>query len=349
MREEGEEGRHQEEQHRRRGEGGPPAAAPLGRRSTPVGPDQHSGRDEQRQGDEGKGQEAGRHQDDGARQQEGGSTVAGEKRQEPRDADCGTEGEGAEGALDPVLGRDASDVAQQAQASAGRQDERPGRDDEPVRPGRAELGSNRVGCHALLYVRMSETRERLLVGARRCIVAKGLARTTSRDIAGEAAANLAAITYHFGSKDELVAQALLDTLREWLEPTLCVLAEEGDPPARAMGAIATLVATFEEHREDAPALLQALVESPRIPTLQAGVAGLLAELGRLLAAQMVDMDAGGLLAPWVEPDAMAALIVAVAAGLVLQVVVDPNGPAIAEMAAQFGGLLLAVRGRPGAP
>lgn len=193
----------------------------------------------------------------------------------------------------------------------------------------------------LSYVRMMETRKRLLAGARRCIVAKGLARTTSRDIVGEAAVNLAAITYHFGSKNELVAQALLETLQEWLEPTLRVLVEDGDPSVRALAAIEKLVSSFEEHRGDAPALLQALVESPRIPSLQAGVAGLWAQLRRLLAAQMVDMQAGGALAPWVDAEAMAALLVAVAAGLVLQIVVDPHGPAMTAMAGQFGGLLLA--------
>ena len=57
---------------------------------------------------------------------------------------------------------------------------------------------------------MTDTRQRLLDATRRCISAKGLAATTSRDITAEAAANLAAITYHFGSKDELVAEALLE-------------------------------------------------------------------------------------------------------------------------------------------
>ena len=40
---------------------------------------------------------------------------------------------------------------------------------------------------------------------------------------------------------------------------------------------------------------------------------------------------------------MAAVIVAVANGLVLQVTVDPEGPSIQAMAAQFAALLLAAR------
>ena len=54
-------------------------------------------------------------------------------------------------------------------------------------------------------------REDLLESARRCIVEKGYARTTARDIAGGAGVSLAAIGYHFGSKEALMTEALLDT------------------------------------------------------------------------------------------------------------------------------------------
>ena len=51
--------------------------------------------------------------------------------------------------------------------------------------------------------------------------------------------------------------------------------------------------------------------------------------------------------PWVDPDAMSALLVAVANGLVLQVTVDPDGPGLPDMAGQFGALLLAARAPTG--
>lgn len=50
-------------------------------------------------------------------------------------------------------------------------------------------------------------REDLLEGAQRCLLAKGFARTTARDIVKESGANLASIGYHYGSKDALLAQA----------------------------------------------------------------------------------------------------------------------------------------------
>jgi AcrR family transcriptional regulator len=190
---------------------------------------------------------------------------------------------------------------------------------------------------------MTDTRQRLLVATRACIGAKGLAATTSRDIAGEAGVNLAAITYHFGSKDELVAAALLDALRAWLAPTLAVLTGDGDAPARALAAIGTLTATFDDHREEAPAYLQALVEAPRLEPLRAGLVDLWAELRQLLATQLDDMRRRGELPAWVDPDAMASLLLAVANGLVLQASVDPDGPAPAAMAGQFGALILGAR------
>jgi AcrR family transcriptional regulator len=190
---------------------------------------------------------------------------------------------------------------------------------------------------------MNDTRQRLLDATRACIGAKGLAATTSRDISAEAGANLAAITYHFGSKDALVAEALLEALRSWLDPALEVLGGGGDPSARTLVAIQTLTSTFAEHRADAPTFLQALVEAPRNEPVRTGVVQLWADLRRLLGRHITDMQERGELASWVDPDAMASLLLAVANGLVLQVTVDPEGPSLDTMAAQLGGLLLAAR------
>ncbi|HEY5887545.1 MAG TPA: TetR family transcriptional regulator C-terminal domain-containing protein, partial [Acidimicrobiales bacterium] len=167
--------------------------------------------------------------------------------------------------------------------------------------------------------------------------------TTSRDITTEAEANLAAITYHFGSKDELVAEALLAGLREWLDPALVALAEADDPATGMLTAVQTLLTTFEAHRDDAPAQLEALVQAPRLPALHDGVLTLWAELRDRLAKQLSDMRAAGLLPDWIDPAPMAALLVAVANGVVLQATVDPDGIPVDAMAAQFAGLLLAVR------
>lgn len=193
---------------------------------------------------------------------------------------------------------------------------------------------------------MNDTRKRLLDAALRCIASKGLASTTSRDITGEAGANLAAITYHFGSKDQLVTEALLDALRSWLTPTLEVLTSGRDAPERTLLAVQTLLGSFEEHADAAPAFVQALAQAPHMESLQSGVVGLWTELRTLLGAHMEEMQREGQLPPWVDPDAMSSVLVAVANGLVLQVVVDPNGPTMGAMATQFAALLLSAGQAP---
>ncbi|MBL1077158.1 TetR/AcrR family transcriptional regulator [Nocardia sp. 2] len=53
-------------------------------------------------------------------------------------------------------------------------------------------------------------REDLLAGARTAILERGLAKVTARDIAQAAGVSLAAIGYHFGSKDRLVMETLTE-------------------------------------------------------------------------------------------------------------------------------------------
>lgn len=58
-------------------------------------------------------------------------------------------------------------------------------------------------------------REDLLEGAKKCLVEKGFARTTARDVVAASGANLASIGYHYGSKDALLTQAYVELAREW--------------------------------------------------------------------------------------------------------------------------------------
>ena len=58
-------------------------------------------------------------------------------------------------------------------------------------------------------------REALLDAAKRCLFETGYQRTTARDIATEAGVSLAAIGYHFGSKEALLNAALIEAIGEW--------------------------------------------------------------------------------------------------------------------------------------
>src|SRR5258707_11219759 len=65
-------------------------------------------------------------------------------------------------------------------------------------------------------------REALLEAAKRCLIEKGYARTTARDIADAAGVSLAAIGYHYGSKESLLEQAFMAAMEEWFDD------DEGD-------------------------------------------------------------------------------------------------------------------------
>lgn len=58
-------------------------------------------------------------------------------------------------------------------------------------------------------------REKLVAAARSCLLERGYGATTVRDLVAESGANQASINYHFGSKDQLLNQALFDLNREW--------------------------------------------------------------------------------------------------------------------------------------
>ena len=70
-------------------------------------------------------------------------------------------------------------------------------------------------------------REALLAGAKRCLIEKGYARTTARDIAAASGVSLAAIGYHFGSKEALMNQAIYEFVGEWGEEVERALTAEG--------------------------------------------------------------------------------------------------------------------------
>ena len=70
-------------------------------------------------------------------------------------------------------------------------------------------------------------REDLLTAAKRCLIEKGYARTTARDIAAASGVSLAAIGYHFGSKDALMNQAVFESVGDWADELQKVLTARG--------------------------------------------------------------------------------------------------------------------------
>ena len=74
-----------------------------------------------------------------------------------------------------------------------------------------------------------DTKARLLHATITCIERLGLQNATSRDIAAEADANVAAINYHFGSKAKLVELALAATVESGMEDFHRILVDHERP------------------------------------------------------------------------------------------------------------------------
>jgi AcrR family transcriptional regulator len=169
---------------------------------------------------------------------------------------------------------------------------------------------------------------------------KGLAATTSRDITREAGANLAAITYHFGSKDELVARALFEEIEARVQPALALLSADGDPAELMLRAVQDLSIEFDRSRRDTPVYFEALLLATRDARYRRSALRLYRSIIDRLAEVIADLVSAGTIPRWVDPAAMSSLILAVANGVALQTQLDPRGPDHAAMAGQFASLLI---------
>jgi AcrR family transcriptional regulator len=185
--------------------------------------------------------------------------------------------------------------------------------------------------------------DRLVAAAGALIAEGGVAAATSRAITDRAGENLGSITYYFGSKNALVSEALVLQARRLLQPVLDDLAGDGDHGARLAAAVARLTAIATERRDELGAYVQCLAQCAHDDDLAAEVRDLWADVRGQLAAQIADQKAARELPDWVDPEAAAALIVALATGVAAGTAVDPEGTDPAAIGLQFAHLLLAAR------
>ncbi|MEU2792885.1 TetR/AcrR family transcriptional regulator [Streptomyces sp. NPDC007100] len=169
-------------------------------------------------------------------------------------------------------------------------------------------------------------REDLLEGAKRCLLEKGYARTTARDIVAASGANLASIGYHYGSKDVLMRQALVETVAEWGEGFTETSGDDGDadgdPVERFAAMWDRILRRFAEQREFVTSQVEVLGLLPRDPELRTAVAAVLPEGGEGLVAVFEGV-------PDTEVDAEAARVVgsfyqALLTGLMVQSLITPE-------------------------
>lgn len=189
--------------------------------------------------------------------------------------------------------------------------------------------------------RQPTTRERLLAATTASLRNKGINGLTSREITGTAGVNLQAITYHFGSKDSLVATALTDVVQQRLGPIRAALDADGDPAERLFDALGAIRAAFDVGRDDLAMYAEAMAASATNPELARSLGELHDDLHRYLATLITEMQRDGYIQSWVQPDAMAALLISIGDGLATQArFSDPDVDGVLD---QIALLLLAAR------
>ncbi|WP_371630666.1 TetR/AcrR family transcriptional regulator [Streptomyces sp. NBC_00341] len=148
-------------------------------------------------------------------------------------------------------------------------------------------------------------REDLLEGAKRCLLEKGYARTTARDIVAASGTNLASIGYHYGSKEALLNLAFIKVTEDWGD----VLTKENDetgPEAPADVPAAPLdqfyetwervIGSYEQTRSVWQLQMEVISRIDSDPELQKALAGPQREGRDGLAENMLGID------PEAEPD-----------------------------------------------
>jgi AcrR family transcriptional regulator len=200
-----------------------------------------------------------------------------------------------------------------------------------------------VGQRRATGDREGGVRDRLVDAAGSLIAERGSSAATSRAISERAGENLGSITYYFGSKDALVAEALIRQARGLLQPVLDELAGDRPPAEKLLAAVQALTAIVAERRDQLPGYLECLAQGPHHEGLATALQALSRDLRRQLAADMARQRDAGQIPGWVDPPAMASLIVALATGVVAEVVVDPDGTDPEAIGSQFAALLLAAR------
>ncbi|MCP4226562.1 MAG: TetR family transcriptional regulator, partial [Actinomycetia bacterium] len=124
----------------------------------------------------------------------------------------------------------------------------------------------------------SPTRDRLVAATIESLRSKGMGGLTSRQIASTAGVNLQAITYHFGSKDSLVAVALTELARTRLDPVRSALEADGDPAERLFNALTTINAALAGGHDDLETYAEAMSVSSTNPELAQSLSDLHDEL-----------------------------------------------------------------------
>lgn len=169
-------------------------------------------------------------------------------------------------------------------------------------------------------------RDDLLAAAKQCLLEKGYDRTTVRDIATAANVSMAAIGYHYGSREALLNEALFQALDDWGDRVGRALAPDpavaDEPAAQFESKLTRLVESFAGNRQFWLASFEAFMQSQRSPELRTQLAAGQADGRRGLAAMITGQPEDEV--PEETVRTIGAVQMALIAGLMIQWLSDPD-------------------------
>ncbi|MGW7461988.1 TetR/AcrR family transcriptional regulator [Streptomyces sp. NPDC054797] len=173
-------------------------------------------------------------------------------------------------------------------------------------------------------------REDLLAGARRCLEEKGYLRTTVRDIATASQVSMAAIGYHFGSREALLNQALFAAMDEWAAGSGRLTGQGESAEARYADTWDRKIRDFGDMRWLWLANVEAFVHAQSSPELLATLAEGQRRSRRMVAAQLRGVPEDAVAEEDVR--ALGSLHIALLTGVMVQSLTDPEqAPSGAEL------------------
>jgi len=174
--------------------------------------------------------------------------------------------------------------------------------------------------------RRGDAKKRLIEATIRTIQERGREGASVRQITSAAEADLGSISYHFGSKDHLVDQALVAVCERWVDSLkgsgLVSAAGKtiGERLARSLGAFASSV---PRNRSLALAFIEALASADRSPTVREALRDSYEEL-RTAVAEGAGEGPGFIGEADEAAETVAGAIVALFDGVLIQLLLDPE-------------------------
>jgi AcrR family transcriptional regulator len=165
---------------------------------------------------------------------------------------------------------------------------------------------------------------RIAEAMRVSVSARGFSASTFDQVAREAGVSRGLLHYYFGTKEQL----LIEAVRRESDLRLRRLGEAVAPAASADEVMAALVASLEDFLGEAPNRAVMFFEVLTLAQRNAEIAAELAELGRRirlhLAEVLAEKDRAGVLALRADPEDTAALLFVLADGITVRRLSEPE-------------------------